>query len=150
MNTLTRFNLRVAWVAMILLPAFGATVEPRPLNRQTDGDISHIRELLLRDAWVHNVRQGRIAIESIVLMFREKDEVNERIYDDTGGHDASGTWQLEESGGKIILVLTGNNLRNRGRFALNPDPKGDWIELRPVDGETVVRCQRQKGYRCCP
>jgi len=117
------------------------------MTSQTDNAVSQLRELLLRDAWVHDVRGDPIAFESLVLIFREKGEVSERVYDDSGWHDTVGMWQLEESDGKVVLVLTGDNLRYKGRFTLRPDVKGDVVELGDVGGETVVRFQHQKGYR---
>ena len=62
-------------------------------------------------------------------------------------HDATGTWRLEESDGKMILAVTGDKLRNKGWFLLEQDAKEDAIELRRVEGETSLRFRRRKGYR---
>jgi len=140
MNTMTSLTSRIA---VVLLLATGVLIEAMPINGQTDDAISRVRKVLVRDAWVHNVRLGRIAVETCVLVFQETGEMSERIFDDTGIHDTAGTWKLEESDGKVILVLTGEHLRNKGRFALTQDAK----ELRLGEGETALRFQHQKGYR---
>jgi hypothetical protein len=133
--------------AATLLLAVGATTAVLPMNNQSNSPISHMRELLLRDAWVHDVRLGPIAVESLVLVFRETGELSERVFDDTGIHDAAGKWKLEESDGSVILVLGGGNLRNKGRFTLKEETKDDAIELRYVGGEATIRFERRKGFR---
>lgn len=143
---MTRLSSRIAVFTVALLLAVDVSIEALPMTDQTDDAVAQVRKVLLRDAWVHDVRVGRIAIESYVLVFQETGEMSERILDDTGIHDTKGTWKLEESDGKVILVLTGE-LRNKGRFVLTRDVKGDAIELRLVESETALRFQHRKGYR---
>jgi len=144
---MTAWNLRFAFMTATLLLGVGATMAVLPMNNQSDRPVSHLREVLLRDAWVHDVRLGPVAVESLVLVFRETGDVNERVFDDTGIHDAAGNWKLEESDGSVILVLSGENLRNKGRFNLKVEPKDDAIEFRTVGGEGTIRFERRKGYR---
>lgn len=111
----------------------------------TDRSAAELLEVMLQDAWALDVRIGRIAVESRVLVFREDGEVSERIFDDTGVHDAGGTWALEKSSGSVVLVLTGEHLRDRGRFEVTRIPDEDAIELRSLVGERVLRFERRKG-----
>lgn len=110
-----------------------------------DRNTAELLEVMLQDAWAHDVRIGRVAVESRVLVFRDDGEVSERIFDDTGAHDAAGTWALEKSNGSVILVLTGEHLRDRGRFAVTRILDEDAIELRSLVGERVLRFERRKG-----
>lgn len=142
-----RWNARIAILVTLLLLAAEVTIEALSMISQTDRAVSQLREVLLQDVWAHDVRAGRVAIETRVLVFRETGEVSERIYDDTGIHEAAGKWQLEESGDSVIIVLAGERLRDKGRFTLRLDAKGEAIELREVEGKRALRFQRRKGYR---
>ena len=137
---------RIALLTVAVLLAAEIKIEALPMTSQTDSAISHLREVLLQDAWVHEVRRGPIAIKTYVLLFRDKGEMTEQIYG-RGNYEIAGTWKLEESDGKIILVLTGQYLPNKGRFTLKQAAKGDAIDFRLVGGRTTLRFERQKGYR---
>jgi hypothetical protein len=123
---------------------FGGTVAP--ITSQKDR-VADLRELLLQDAWIHTVRSGPIAIESYVLVFRKDGELSETILDDTGGHHNAGSWQLEASDDQVVLVLTGDQLRNKGRFALQQVDKEAAIEFQRVGDDRAMKFERKKGYR---
>ena len=136
--------LNVLAVVAVLLSA-NLAASALQSGTDTSREPSDLREVLLHDAWAHEVRSGPIAIESRVLLFREVGEVIECIYDDTGRHDASGMWALEQSNGSVVLVLSGKGLRDKGRYALTHLPNDDAIELRMEGGERVLQFQRRKG-----
>lgn len=131
--------------ALLIVMIASDTLEATQHRASTDRRTSELGEVLLQDAWAHDVRIGRVAVESRVLVFRDGGEVSERIYDDTGVHDASGTWTLEQSDGSIVLVLKGDHLRDRGRFTIARAANNDAIELRSIEGERVLRFDRRKG-----
>jgi hypothetical protein len=139
-------NSLIALLTAGLLLAAEMTIEAQPMTSQTGSTISHLRELLLQDAWVHEVRRGT-AIGTYALVFRDKGEMSEQIWDHSGNYEVAGSWKLEESDGKITLVLTGEYLRHKGRFTLQQNAKGDAIDFRLAGGKTALRFERQKGYR---
>ena len=47
----------------------------------------------------------------------------------------------------MVLVLSGEGLRDRGRFVLERVPAEDAIELRYEESEQVLRFERRKGMR---
>ncbi len=138
------YTLRTLTALLIVMIA-SDTLEATQHRAANDRRTSELGELLLQDVWAHDVRIGRIAVESRVLVFREGGDVSERIYDDTGVHDASGTWALEQSTDHILLVLKGDSLRDRGRFRIARAAGDDSIELRNLEGERVLRFDRRKG-----
>lgn len=138
------YALRTLTALLIVLVA-GATIDATENSAAPDRSASELHELLLQDAWAHDVRIGRVAVESRVLVFRDGGEVFERIFDDTGVHDFAGTWTLEPSTDSIVLVLAGDHLRDRGRFTIARAANGDAIELRSLEGERVLRFDRRKG-----
>jgi len=132
--------LNVLAVAMTLLGASLASGAPQ------NHELSDVRELLLQDAWAYDVRSGPIAIESRILIFGKEGAVSECMYDDTGRHDALGTWALEESNGSVVLVLSGKGLWDKGRYVVKRVPHDEAIELRFAGEERVLRFERRKGY----
>lgn len=129
---------------VLLLIASNSGASPRVVA-DIDRNAAELLEVMLQDAWAHDIRIGRVAIETRVLVFRKDGEVVERIFDDTGVHDAAGTWALEKANGAVILDLTGEHLRDRGRFEVSRLANEDAIELRVLAGQRVLRFERWKG-----
>ena len=142
---MTMRNSSIALVTVAFLLSAALVTEALLMTGQTDRAISLLREVLLKHAWAHEVRIGIVAIETRVLIFRETGEVSERIYDDTGVHETTGSWQLKEADGADILVLTGEGLRDKGQFSVKRDPQDKAIELREVGSDRAIQFQRRKG-----
>ena len=136
---------RVTLAAAALVLVASQALEAAQHSPAADRDAAALLEVIVQDAWALDVRIGRVAVESRVLVFRETGDVCERIFDDTGVHDASGKWTLERSNGSLVLVLTGEHLRDRGRFEVARLAKEDAIELRSLKSQRALRFVRRKG-----
>lgn len=101
-----------------------------------------MRNALVESTWSLNVKLGRVSIETRSLTFCADGTLRERIADDTGLHDAKGTWNLKASEGGLVLELTGAGIRDRGRYGITELPKERAIELRLVDSQRVLRFER--------
>lgn len=127
-------------IALIILMFISVMVTFARSNRVQD----KVEELLTTNDWRHEVRQGRIAIESRVLTFCVDGRLRERIFDDTGTHDSYGTWRVEHKDDVEVLVLAGESLRNRGRFALSHSRKELTIDLRMESGGGTTRFRGER------
>lgn len=136
---------RITLAAALLVLVASHALKAAQQSTASDRDAAELLEVIVQDAWALDVRIGRVAIESRVLVFRETGVVCERIYDDTGVHDAKGTWALERSNGSLVLVLTGEHLRDRGRFEVARLTNEDAIELRSLAGKRELCFVRRKG-----
>lgn len=106
------------------------------------GPASELRALLVKGSWAYEVKLGRVAVERRVLTFCEDGRVRERIVDDTGVHDSAGTWRLDETGDTAVLLLSGDGLRERGRFTIRHLSREHAIELRFEGDERYARVYR--------
>ena len=116
-----------------------------PANPVTASLDTQLEVVLTEGQWVYDVRLGRVAIESRTLTFCGEGRVHERIMDDTGVHDSSGAWALERSADGDILVISGEKLRDRGRFAITDSQNEKAIYLRFESGGRTLRFQGQRG-----
>jgi hypothetical protein len=122
---------RLARCLCLLASVASAGTTPAP----TSGDMtSHLRSQLLEAAWRLEVRAGPIHIESRTLQFFSSGSLIERIYDDTGRHDLSGTWRLIDSPTSPTLVLEGSQLRDRGHFIVTASTSLEALSLQPAVG----------------
>lgn len=134
----------IALAATVILLTGSVTSAAIQNPSPTDEAVARLRAVLLHDTWAHTTPLGPIVIETRVLVFRERDELSEWIYDDTGPVELKGSWHLEPAGDSVVLVLEGEYLRDKGRFTLTHIPKDHAIELRLIGGKEVVRFQIQK------
>ncbi len=115
------------------------------------GGQSELRALLVKDSWAYDVKIGRVAVERRVVTFCDDGRVRQRIVDDTGVHDGDGRWTLDETGETAVLVLSGDGLRERGRFTIRYLSRENAIELR-FDGDDryarVFRSVKGAGAPC--
>lgn len=127
-------------VMIYLLLALSSALGVTPTKPMTLSADTQLEDVLKKGAWVHNVRLGgRITIESRFLTFCDEGRVYERIWDDTGRHDSSGDWSLEKSADGDVLVLSGTQLLDHGRFFVTYAEKEKAIDLRYVQGGTTLR-----------
>lgn len=109
-----------------------------------------LEDVLTEWDWKHEVRLGRVAIESRVFKFCAGGRVHEQIWDDTGRHDYEGTWALERITDGYLLTLAGEHLRDRGRFVTTYSESEKALYLRIESGNMALKFQAKRGSRPSP
>ena len=121
----------------LLLLVLSSTLGATPTKPMTLSADTKLEDILKKGAWVHVVRLGgRITIESRSLTFCDEGRVYERIGDDTGRHDSHGDWSLERVADGDVLILSGAQLRDHGRFSITYSEKDKAIDLS-LGGSTL-------------
>lgn len=100
---------------------------------------TRLEDVLTEWDWTHEVKAGRIALESQTLTFCAGGRVREQIGDDTGIHDSYGSWKLERSSDGYVLTLSGEQLHYRGRFPLTYSEKERAFYLHAGPGDITWR-----------
>lgn len=106
-------------------------------------NIETIRKTLCDGAWTRETRIGRVAVESVTLFFCEDGTVVERIFDDTGRHEGTGTWTLDETENGSVLDVRGGNVRHRGRFDVAYAAKDRSLTLRIGEPKQAYRFEHR-------
>jgi hypothetical protein len=85
--------------------------------------------------------------QTCVLVFYDDGLVEVAILDDTGRHQADGTWSLDETDGKLAVKLEGALLGLQGGYELVVSEHDATLTLRELRSSAEVTYERVQGYR---